>query len=220
MAVVTILSVLAHLGVFALVGLTTPGVRDRPPMPDEPMVVSLIDPRREPPTPRPSLSGGAPASGIPRRETAAPLLHVPAVQPPAEVAPSPLPAPTPPGTPAGGKGKGGSGRNLTVFPLPSDLTRNAVRGTYGCSYPDAAGLTRREREACLDRPTKQAKAIDAPMSAEKRGRFDVAAAKQRRDREWRENPTMPSGTSEEQGTGRPAGVGPANPVHAPIKTPF
>ena len=105
-------------------------------------------------------------------------------------------------------------------PTVDDLTRNAVRGTYGCSYPDAAGLTRREREACLDRPTKEAKVIDAPMSAGKRSAFDRVAAKQRRDREWRENPTMPSGTSEEQGPGRPAGVGPANPVHAPIRTPF
>ena len=222
-AVVTALSVLAHVAVFALIGLNTPGVRERPPLPEETIDISLFPPLPQPREPTPAEAGGAPASGIPRRETTAPLLHVPAVEPPSEVAPSPLPAPAPAGAAPGGGTKGGSGRAATVFPSPGEGTRRALRGTYGCAYPDAVGLSRREREACAERGGKwnqPVRPIDAPMSAEKRSRFDRVAAKQRADRDYRENPTVPTGTSEEQGPGRPAGVGPASPVFAPIKTPF
>jgi hypothetical protein len=82
------------------------------------------------------------------------------------------------------------------------------------------GLNRREREACLDRPGRAVSAIAAPIPGEKRKRWDLVAAGQERDRDWRENPTMPTGTSEAQGPGRPAGVGEANAVFAPIRTPF
>lgn len=223
MAVVTALSVLAHAGVFALIGLNTPGVRERLPLPDEVIDISLFPPKVEPSRPSPVEAGGRPSEGIPRRDTTAPLLHVPAVEPPAQVTPSPLPAPAPAGASAGGDRKGGSGRGPTIFPSPGEDTRRALRGTYGCAYPDASGLTRREREACADRGGKWAREvgpIDAPMSAAKRKRFDQVAAKQERDREWRENPTMPTGTLEEQGPGHPAGVGPSSHSTAPIKTPF
>jgi hypothetical protein len=223
MAVVTALSVLVHVGVFALIGQGSPGVRERPPIPEETIDISLFPSRPQPPEPTPAQAGGSPASGIPRRETTAPLLHIPAVAPPSEVAPSPLPAPAPAGAAPGGGTKGGSGRAATMFPSPGEGTRRALRGSYGCAYPDAAGLNRREREACLERGGKwarQPEPIDAPMSAAKRSRFDLVAARQERDRAYRENPTVPTGTSEEQGPGHPAGVGPGSPIHAPIKTPF
>jgi hypothetical protein len=223
MAVVTGLSVLVHVGVFALIGLNTPGVRDRPPLPDEVIDISILPPRIAPSRPSPAEAGANPSRGIPRRDTTAPLLHVPAVEPPSEVAPSPLPAPAPSGASAGGGKKGGSGRGPTIFPSPGDDTRKALRGSYGCAYPDAAGLNRREREACLERGGKWSKEVSpiaAPIPGAKRKAWDQAAAKQERDREWRENPTMPTGTSEDQGPGRPAGIGPVSPANAPIRTPF
>ena len=219
-AVVTTLSVLAHVAVFALIGLNTPGVRERPPLPEETIDISLFPPMPRPREPTPAEAGGPPASGIPRRETTAPLLHIPALEPPSDVAPSPLPAPAPAGAAPGRGTKGGSGRAATVFPSPGEGTRRALRGSYGCAYPDAAGLNRREREACDERFGTDAKPIMAPMSAEKRSRFDRVAAKQERDRAYRENPTVPSGTSEDQGPGHPAGLGPATPLTAPIRTPF
>lgn len=220
MAVITGLSVLVHVGVFALVGLNAPGVRERPPLPEEVIDISLAPPRVQPRRPSPVQAGGAPANGIPRRDTTAPLLHVPAVEPPSAVAPSPLPAPQPSGAATGSDRKGGSGRAATLFPSPGDDTRKALRGTYGCAYPDASGLNRREREACFDRPGGEVKAIAAPMAAAKRNRFDQVAAKQQRDRDWRENPTIPTGTQQDQEPGRPAGVGPASPTTVPIRTPF
>ena len=220
MAVITGLSLAFHVGLFALIGLNTPGVRERPPLPDEVIDISLFPPREQPAQPSPAEAGGNPANGIPRRDTTAPLLHVPAVEPPSLVAPSPLPAPAPAGASAGGEKKGGSGRGPTIFPSPGEDTRRALRGTYGCAYPDAAGLNRREREACSDRPARAVSPIAAPIPGAKRKAWDQVAAKQERDREWRENPTMPTGTSEAQGAGRPAGVGEIDPVFAPIKTPF
>lgn len=219
-AIVTALSVMAHVAVFTLIGLNTPGVRERPPLPDEVIDISLFPPRSQPSKPTPAKAGGNPSDGIPRRDTTAPLLHVPAVEPPSQVAPSPLPAPAPAGASAGGERKGGSGRGPSIFPSPGEDTRKALRGTYGCAYPDAVGLNRREREACLDRPGRAVSAIAAPIPCEKRKRWDQVAARQERDRDWRENPTMPTGTSEAQGPGRPAGVGEANAVFAPIRTPF
>ncbi|WGM38137.1 hypothetical protein [Caulobacter sp. NIBR1757] len=220
MAVVTGLSLLFHVGLFTLIGLNTPGVRERPPLPEEVIDISLFPPRVQPAQPAPAEAGGNPANGIPRRDTTAPMLHVPAVEPPSQVAPSPLPAPAPAGASAGGEKKGGSGRGPTIFPSPGEDTRKALRGTYGCAYPDATGLNRREREACSDRPVRQVSPIAAPIPGAKRKAWDQVAAKQQRDREWRENPTIPTGTSEEQGPGYPAGVGPGSPSHAPIKTPF
>ncbi|RYF95503.1 MAG: hypothetical protein EON95_01170 [Caulobacteraceae bacterium] len=223
MAVVALLSALVHVGVFAVIGLTAPGVRERPPVPEETIELGLFFRPPPPARPTPAQAGGSPANGIPRRDTTAPLLHVPAVAPPSEVAASPLPAPAPAGAAPSGGTKGGSGRSATVFPLPGEGTRRALRGSYGCAYPDAVGLNRREREACLERGGKWAKQPDpiaAPMSAAKRGRFDQAAARQDADRAYRENPTVPSGTSEERGPGRPAGVGPGDPVFEPIRTPF
>ncbi|MDB5468678.1 MAG: hypothetical protein JWR84_238 [Caulobacter sp.] len=190
MAVITAVSLLVHVGVFALIGLNAPGVRERPPLPEELIDISLMPPRIQPRRPSPPQAGAAPASGIPRRDTTAPLLHVPAVEPPSEVAPSPLPAPAPAGASAGGDRKGGSGRTATIFPSPGEDTRKALRGTYGCAYPDAAGLNRREREACFDRPARAVDPIAAPMSAAKRQRFDQVAAKQERDREYRERPPV------------------------------
>lgn len=223
MAVVTGLSVLVHAGVFALIGLNTPGVRPRPPMSDEVIDISILPPRIQPRLRSPAEAGGNPSKGIPRRDTAAPLLHVPAALPPSEVAPSPLPAPAPAGASAGGDRKGGSGREPTIFPSPGDNARKALRGSYGCAYPDAVGLNRREREACLDRGGKWSKEVSpiaAPIPGAKRRAWDQAAARQDRDRSYRENPTVPIGTSEDQGPGRPAGVGAGKEIFTPIKTPF
>lgn len=199
MAVVTGLSVLVHVGVFALIGLNAPGVRERPPLPDEVIDISILPPRVLPSRPSPAEAGGNPANGIPRRDTTAPLLHVPAVEPPSQVAASPLPAPAPAGASAGGDKKGGSGRGPTIFPSPGQDTRKALRGSYGCAYPDAAGLNRREREACFERGGKwnrEVEQIAAPMAAAKRKRFDQVAAKQERDREYREAPPVPGATGE------------------------
>ena len=196
MAAITVLSVLVHVGVFALIGLNAPGLRDRPPLPDELIDISLMPPRIPPRQPSPVQAGGAPANGIPRRDTTAPLLHVPAVEPPSAVAPSPLPAQQPSGANAGGDRKGGSGRAATIFPSAGEDARKAARGTFGCAYPDAVGLSRREREACFDRPGREVKEIAAPMSAAKRNRFDQIAAKQDRDRKWRETPPIPGADEE------------------------
>lgn len=210
LAGITALSLLAHIGVFAIIGLSTPALRGRPPAPETPVFITLRppEPRTRPPRPRGPTPDQAPAR------------HVPRLTPPATTI-APLPAPVGTAPPTAGSGAGdGRRRGETQFPMPSGEVRKVLRASPGaCAYRDDMGLNRREREACDDRFARTVKdkgPIGAGVDPAKRDRYDRTAARQRADREWRENPTIPTGTSEEQGAGHPAGVGPASPAHGPM----
>ncbi|MBI1406507.1 MAG: hypothetical protein GC145_10320 [Caulobacter sp.] len=209
LAWITAASVLAHVGVFAIIGLSAPALRSRTAAPETPVYITL-----RPPEPR----ARSPAVGE-RTAGPAPARHVSPLTPPETVAPLPAAAGTG-ASPAGEGGGDGRGRAATQFPLPSGEARKILRASPGaCAYRDDMGLNRREREACDDRFARTVKdkgPIGAGVDPAKRDRFDRTAARQRADREWRENPTIPTGTSEEQGAGHPAGVGPASPSHGPM----
>ncbi len=212
LAAVTALSVLAHAGVFILIGLSIPGLREPLPIDTDPIDISLVAPDFRP-RPARDLPPGQPRLGAPGRPTDSPPIRVTPLAPPADIPPSPLPAPAPGKTDSPPGANDVQRRAATGYPEGREEARRVLRGTYGCAYMDDVGLNRREREACYDRYGRgPARAVGPTIPAEKRARWDRAAAKQQADREWRENPTVPVGTDESQGPGRPAGLGPATPT--------
>jgi hypothetical protein len=194
-------SVLGHLALFAAIGLSTPQAptpkSDGQPPVD---VIFLTPPTRK--TAKPS-SGGQPAAPRPAR-----------LSPPPAVAPSPLPAATPGDAGTGGRGAASGANSPADYPQAEDRMRKILRASpTACNARGVIKLTQAERDACDERMGRPGKGddIDAPMDAAKRKRFDQTSAKQRRDREWRENPTIPTGTSG-GGDGRPSGLGEATPT--------
>ena len=191
-------SLLAHGLALALLGLTTPTLRE----------VRRVDPRPVSldfwiPAPADRNSHRArPAASSPIRPrrvaSSAPASDVP----PLPVAPS---RPTDPSAAAGGVHPG---------PLPGqargDALRQALRGSpVGCANTDAVGLTRREREACDDawgKRSVETADIAAPIDPAKRAEWDAVAARKARDRRWREAP-MPPGLEPSSKQGFPAGLG-------------
>ncbi|MBX3481812.1 MAG: hypothetical protein KF842_15580 [Caulobacter sp.] len=210
LALITVMSVLAHAGVFAVIGLSTPALRSRPIAAEAPVFITLRPPE---PKRRNRIAARPAAAGAPAR-------HVPPLTPPASVEPLPAAPGAAPGQIAGSSPGDGRSRAPSQFPLPSGEVRKVLRASPGaCAYRDDMGLNRREREACDDRFARTVKdkgPIGAGVDPDKRDRFDRTSARQRANRDWRENPTIPTGTSEEQGPGHPAGVGPASPAHGPM----
>ncbi|HYE46921.1 MAG TPA: hypothetical protein VEA44_14255 [Caulobacter sp.] len=216
LAAVTALSVLAHAGAFALIGLNAPGLR-APVAPEaEALDVSLLAPDFQP---RPVQAGppGLPRLGDPGPRVDAPPVHLP----PAAALPSPIPAPSP----EDGRAIPGANelqrRAAAPFVDQSPEARRILRSTYGCAYADDLKLTPAEREDCEKRYAgRPAPPMGLATPGDKRSRWDRQAARQRADRAYRENPTVPVGTDESQGPGRPAGLGPTTPLTTPIPTPF
>lgn len=175
---------LAHVGLFAaLLLVAAPTLRFE--TYDEPVfTVELL--RRE--SDQPSGPSPAPRPRFirpPARPSAVAPLYVPA--PPAPTAPSPTP-PALPGFDAGSE----------------DLIRKAFRArSPGCANRDAAGLTKAERDACDERFGKGAKDapfLEAAIGKEKRADFDRAAAKKRRDYDYK-RANVPPGVATPQGPG-------------------
>jgi hypothetical protein len=203
---ITAVSVLAHGLVFLLLGLDSPGLRAPSPVDVEAFELSLVAPDLQP---RP-LPAGQPRIGEPGRQVIAP----PAYVPPSATLPSPVPAPSPDLGEAMPGANDIQRRAAAPFVDDSPGARRILRGTFGCAYADDLKLTPAEREDCrkryADRPDPPQMGLATP--GDKRSRWDRQSAKQRADREWRENPTVPVGTDESQGPGRPAGLGPATPA--------
>lgn len=204
---ITAVSVLAHGLVFLLLGLDRPGLRT-PATSDAPAFdVSLVAPDFQP-RPLPAGPEGQPRIGEPGRGVIAPPVHAP----PSAALPSPILAPSP------DEGRAIPGANdiqrraAAPFIDNSPDAKRVLRGTYGCAYADDLKLTPAEREECRKRYADRPAPPDLAVSGDERGRWARQAAKQRADREWRENPTVPAGTDESQGPGRPAGLGPASPA--------
>lgn len=194
-------SLLAHGLVLALLGLTTPTLREVRRV--DPRAVSLEfwtpspagrnshrGPRSAPSSPQPRrVANSAPASDIP------PLPMAPAARPGATVgAPSSIhPAPLPGQTRADG-------------------LREALRGSpVGCANKEAVGLNRREREACDDaygNRSVETADISAPIDPAKRAAWDAVAARKATVRRRKEgsvppgiNPTDNAGGTRTNGIG-------------------
>ncbi|NBB14628.1 hypothetical protein GVN21_04540 [Caulobacter sp. SLTY] len=209
-------SVVAHGLVFLLLGLDSPGLRAPAQNDVEAFELSLVSPNLQP-RPLPAGPDGQPRIGEPGRQAIAP----PAYVPPSAPLPSPILAPSP------DQGRAIPGANdiqrraAAPFIDDSPDARRVLRGTYGCAYADDLDLTPAEREDCRKRyADRPAPPVGLATPGDKRSRWDRQAAKQRADREWRENPTVPVGTDESQGPGRPAGLGRETPATATFKTPF
>lgn len=195
-------SILGHLALFAAIGLSTPET----PTPEgdaaPPVDVVFWQPAERPATT--ASRSGAPTAPRPAR-----------LPPPPGVTPSPLPAAAPGDAGPGQKGAASGGANsLADYPQPEDRMRKVLRASpTACNARSVIRLTQAERDACDERMGRPGKGgdIDAPMDAAKRRRLDQVSAKQRRDREWRENPTIPTGASG-GGDGRPSGLGEATPT--------
>lgn len=175
---------LAHVGLFAAVLLlAAPTLRFQ--TYDEPVfTVELL----RPPSDQPAAPSPAPRPRFirpaPRPSAVAPL-YVPAAPPPAGTSQTP---PALPGFDVQGE----------------DLIRKAFRArSPGCVNRDAVGLTQAERDACDERFGKGAKDapfLEAAIGKEKRADFDRAAAKKRRDYEYK-RANVPPGTATPQGPG-------------------
>lgn len=194
-------SLLAHGLVLALLGLTTPALREIRRV--DPRAVSLDfwipapadrnSHRARPAAPSPvqprRVASGAPASDVP----------------PLPVAPSrqtdPLAAPAPGAHPAPLPGQAGG-----------DVLRQALRGSpVGCANKDVVGLTRREREACDDAYGKRSVEtadIAAPIDPAKRAEWDAVAARKAAIRRRKEGPVPPGiNPTDNAGGTRTNGIG-------------
>ena len=194
-------SLLAHGLVLALLGLTTPALRE----------VRRVDPRAvsvefwtPAPADRNSHRGrrSAPSSLQPRRvASSAPASDIP----PLPMAPAARPGATV-GAPSG----------VHPTPLPGqtrgDGLRQALRGSpVGCANRDAVGLTRREREACEDAYGKRSVVttdIAAPIDPGKRAEWDAVAARKAAIRRRKEGPVPPGiNPTDNAGGTRTNGIG-------------
>lgn len=197
-------SVAAHVVVLGLIALHVPRLRTPPAPPSGPpeaIIPVLIMPRALPPSAEP---GAAPAPlRLHRRRTRysdAQLPVAPLVAPQAPAEPTQAPAP--------------SGPRTLLLPRYEDTladnARRALRGRLNCDSP---GLTRAEREACIDRFASDAR--NAPplgLGIERGKEGDLARAARRKEEDYRYKRSAPSGvgttgsgydTSRIQGPGAP-----------------
>lgn len=175
---------LAHVGLFAaLLLLAAPTLRFQ--AYDEPVfTVELL----RPPSDQPAAPSPAPRPRFirpaPKPSAVAPL-YIPNAPSPATPSPA---APAMPGLDVEGE----------------DLIRKAFRArSPGCANQDAVGLTKAERDACDERFGKGAKDapfLEAAIGKEKRRDFERAAAKKRRDYEYK-RANVPPGVATPQGPG-------------------
>lgn len=164
-------SVAIHIAVLTFLAL---GMRWPPPGPESRAVeVSLV----RPPAPKLHPRGSRPkAAGQP--------VHEPATVP-TSPAVSNLPF-------ARAQATDSTGRPAPMSTDPFDALRHALRASVGCDSPDAARLSREEREACRRRISAMGR--DAPTYAvepadpAKAAAFDREAAANQRHRRDREGP--------------------------------
>lgn len=152
----------------------------------------------------------APARSAPRTERPAPSPRAPRprlARRPADEAPiAPLVLPAAPAGPPAPPG------------VDEGVRRALQGGLVGCANPDAAGLDKAAREACLGRlgaGAADAPFYAAPIGKAKRAEFDRAAARKRADREWRAAP-MPPGLSTSDAPGGLTGLGQSRPDPADV----
>jgi len=181
-----------HLLVLAALALHAPTlfIPDEPGGPPEPIIPVLLMPRLPPPA---SAPGAAPG---PIRLHRRPLRTLP---PDLPVAPLPVPEQPPPPAPA----QAAATPPLRPSTLPEgprqDVQNTLRRSAIGCANPQAAGLTRAEREACEERLGRGVREVPympagAGMSGEARSALGKAAAAKEANRRYREYaPPAPGG---------------------------
>ncbi|MBP6877283.1 MAG: hypothetical protein KBC34_04615 [Phenylobacterium sp.] len=181
-------SLLAHAGILAVLGLREPKLSLAP---APPVMEVQVVPYYVLPTPRRSEAERLPPLAErpirPRRtlrpdesSPVAPLV-TPRAPPPAERGPWTLEQPAPGGAPA----------------PPADLRQALRRGPAGCANP--ALLSREEREACEERlgaGAKDAPFLQPPMDPRKRQAFDEAAAKKEAYQRYKRGNVPPGITHE------------------------
>ncbi len=204
-AVIVGLSALAHLLVLALLGMSSPEIRARLRVDEEPMTVSLLKPDLRP---RPARTWTTTNPSEAPRSRVDPLQprQLSPLAPPAEIAPLPL-APSP--HRSGPVAPGSAPRQGVGFDDNGTFRKILRASPIACASQDIVGLSRLERDACdeaFGRRASAAAPMAAPMNSGKRQSLDRVAGKQQADRDWRENPTMPVGT-EPGRPGFPSGLG-------------
>jgi hypothetical protein len=164
---VAVASALIHL--LLISGLVIGVPRLGPPRTvDQPAIQVSLEPPPAQPPPEPLKAESSRAARARSPSSVHRALPVPGLPPPSAVitAPAPQPPPTTPAPPVG-SGEGAEMGNVV----------RALRGSVGCSDPDAVGLTPAEREACRKRfhaGLEDAKPL-LGLTAEKRARFDHAS---------------------------------------------
>ncbi len=191
-------SVVAHVGVLALIGLSAPRLSIREP-PRPPAVVWLM--------PHFALRSSSRAPRAANRAAEPILLSSHQATPPT-LAPS-LPAPTPPAMPPPGAiAAGSAGGAQGVGEGSSEGVRGALRAGVGCDLTDAVHLTPEEKRRCSQRVGEEArrgpKFID-PIPAEKRAYYDAIQAAYQGSHQAMPVPIAPGGAY--QAWGRNPGLG-------------
>ncbi|MBI5938894.1 MAG: hypothetical protein HY859_00545 [Caulobacterales bacterium] len=193
-------SLVAHGVALALLGLTTPALRE----------VRRVNP------PAVSLDLWIPAPADQSSQRARPVpsspprpRHVASSAPASDIQPLPLAPSRPASPPAATAG-------VHPAPLPGqaggDVLRQALRGSpVGCANKDAVGLTRREREACADAYGKRSVEtadIAAPLDPARRAEWDAVAARKATIRRRKEGPVPPGiNPADNAGGTRTNGIG-------------
>jgi hypothetical protein len=181
-----------HLLVLAALAAHAPtlAIPDEPAGPPEPIIPVLLMPRLPP---RASVQGVAPGPIRLHRRQRTPL------PPNLPVAPLPVPE-LPPLPPAAQAGPSAALRPSQLPEGPRQEIQNTLRrSAIGCANPQAAGLTRAEREACeeqLGKGTREVPYMPAGvgMSGEARSALAKAAAAKEANRRYREYaPPVPGG---------------------------
>jgi hypothetical protein len=206
-------SILAHLGVLAVVLLQHPtlSIPVEPGGPPEAIIPVLILPR----TPAPAAGRGARPAPIQLhrrslRNLAAETPVAPLILPAAK----PLPAQAQATAPA-------AVRDAAQPPPPSDALRASLRTTLGCS---AAQLSRDEQAACferLGRGARDAPYLQQPLSAEKRAALDEVGSAKQANRAMLEQPVgRPGGPPRTADySGNPYMNGAAQDILGPVNLP-
>lgn len=188
-------SLLAHAVVLTVAGLQAPTlfIPQEPAGPPEAVIPILLFPRTPPAAP------GAQAPSPIR-------LHQRALRvAPADLPVAPLPVPAAPPIPVAPPPPG----PVVVAPSPAEAqqkvdVRAALQGLMGCRDPDAAGLTRDQRDKCrlrLAAGAKDAPFLGSGLSADKQQLLTAAGARKDADYKYTRAPisaappNMPSGVS-------------------------
>lgn len=190
-------SLAAHGLALALLGLTTPTLRE----------IRRVDPRAM------SLDLWTPSpadrSSHPSRRAAPSPLRPRRVSSGALASDSPPPPQTPP-LPASAPAAAGAHPSPPGQARGDDLRRALRDSPVGCANRDAVGLTRREREACDDAwgGGRDQAEIAAPIDPDKRAAWDAVAARKALIRKRKEAPPPPGvNPSDNAGGTRTNGIG-------------
>ena len=196
-------SAAAHVVVLTILALHAPTlfIPSGPGGPPEPIIPVLLMPRLPPPTPSTGVKPGP--IRLHRRQLRTPPPELP-VKPLPVPEPTPAPAPPPPGP-----------VSLRPAPLPEgprqDLQATLRRSAIGCANPQAAGLTREEREACEERLGRGIREIPnmpagAGMSGQARSALGKAAEAKEASRRYRDAPPPPGLNDPMGSSGEPGAV--------------